>query len=166
MVALCVARTTGLKGPAPCPPKIRGFGITQQGSATSWNATGAVDDAGRLEAWGSTLITALEALQALAAQLVAQGAEETPPCGGGEQGHRHSHRTRWDQTPFMKPPRQPLCEGVERRASSQHGVAVDPQQLGHVQAGDLSPVHARPCMRSRTLPATELLRAATGTPLS
>jgi hypothetical protein len=48
------------------PPKIQGFGITQQRSATSWDAMDSVDDVGRLEAWGSTLIAALEALQARA----------------------------------------------------------------------------------------------------
>ena len=61
-------------------PKIQALGITQQGSSTRWKATGYVDGVGWLEAWGKSLIEAMEALQALAAQRVAQREEEAPPC--------------------------------------------------------------------------------------
>jgi hypothetical protein len=56
-------------------PKIQALGITQEWSTTSWKATGYVDGVGWLEAWGSTLIDAMEALQALAAQRVAEPEE-------------------------------------------------------------------------------------------
>jgi hypothetical protein len=52
-------------------PKIQALGITQQGSPTRWKASGYVDGVGWLEAQGRTLIEAMEALQALAAQRVA-----------------------------------------------------------------------------------------------
>jgi hypothetical protein len=48
-------------------PKIQALGITQEGSSTRWKASGYVDGVGWLEAWGTTLIEAMEALQALAA---------------------------------------------------------------------------------------------------
>jgi hypothetical protein len=50
-------------------PKIQALGITQQGSSTRWKATGYVEGMGWLEAWGTTLIAAMEALQALARDL-------------------------------------------------------------------------------------------------
>jgi hypothetical protein len=50
------------------PPKIQGLGITQEGAPTRWQATGFVEGIGWLAAWGPSLITALEALQALAAR--------------------------------------------------------------------------------------------------
>ena len=53
-------------------PKIQALGITQEGSPTRWKATGYVDGIGWLEAWGTMLIDAMEALQALTA---ARGAE-------------------------------------------------------------------------------------------
>ena len=53
-------------------PKIQALGITQEGSPTRWKATGYVDGIGWLEAWRTTLIEAMEALQAPAA---ARGAE-------------------------------------------------------------------------------------------
>jgi hypothetical protein len=60
-------------------PKIQALGITQEGSSTRWKATGYVDGVGWLEAWGTTLIEAMEALQALAAERVAeQGTGEAP----------------------------------------------------------------------------------------
>jgi hypothetical protein len=60
-------------------PKIQALGITQEGSSTRWKATGYVDGVGWLEARGTTLINAMEALQALAAQRVAgRGAEDGP----------------------------------------------------------------------------------------
>jgi hypothetical protein len=60
-------------------PTIQALGITQEGSSTRWKATGYVEGVGWLEAWGTTLIEAMEALQALAAQRVAQRGEE-PRC--------------------------------------------------------------------------------------
>ena len=54
------------------PPKIQGLGITQEWSGTSWKASGFVEGIGWLEAWGPSLITAWEALQALAMQRVAE----------------------------------------------------------------------------------------------
>jgi hypothetical protein len=57
------------------PPKIQGLGITQEGAPTRWKATGDVEGVGWLEAWGTSLITALEALQALAARRVAEAAD-------------------------------------------------------------------------------------------
>jgi hypothetical protein len=55
-------------------PKIQALDITQQWSPTSWKATGYVDGVGWLEAWGTSLVDAMEALQALAAQRVAEQA--------------------------------------------------------------------------------------------
>ena len=57
------------------PPKIQALGVTQEWSGTSWKATGYVDGVGWLEAWGPSLITAIKALQALAARRVAEAAE-------------------------------------------------------------------------------------------
>jgi hypothetical protein len=53
-------------------PKIQALGITQQWSTTSWKVTGYVDGVGWLEAWGTSLVDAMEALQALAAQRIRQ----------------------------------------------------------------------------------------------
>jgi hypothetical protein len=53
-------------------PKLQALGIMQQGSPTRWKASGYVDGVGWLEAWGPTLIEAMEALQALAAQRTGQ----------------------------------------------------------------------------------------------
>jgi hypothetical protein len=47
-------------------PKIQALGITQEGSTTRWRATGYVAGVGWLEAWGPSLIEAMETLQALA----------------------------------------------------------------------------------------------------
>jgi hypothetical protein len=58
------------------PPKIQALGITQEWSATRWKATGDVDGIGWLEAWGTSLIGAMEALRALAAQRVAEQEQE------------------------------------------------------------------------------------------
>ncbi len=57
------------------PPKIQGLGVTQEGAPTRWKATGYAQGIGWLEAWGTSLPTALEALQALAARRVAEAAE-------------------------------------------------------------------------------------------
>ncbi len=56
------------------PPPIQALGITQEGAPTRWKATGYVAGIGWLEAWGTSLPTALEALQAMAAQRVAEQA--------------------------------------------------------------------------------------------
>ncbi len=58
-------------------PKIQALGITQEGSSTRWKATGYVDGVGWLEAWGKSLIAAMEALQALAEQAGEQHGERT-----------------------------------------------------------------------------------------
>jgi hypothetical protein len=58
------------------PPTIQALGITQEWAGTSWRATGDVDGIGWLAAWGPSLITALEALQALAARRVAEAERE------------------------------------------------------------------------------------------
>jgi hypothetical protein len=54
------------------PPNIRGLGIIQDGFTRRWKATGEVEGVGWLEAWGATLVEAMEALQALAARHVAE----------------------------------------------------------------------------------------------
>jgi hypothetical protein len=51
-------------------PNIRGLGVVQDGSPNRWKATGYVDGVGWLEAWGTTLVEAMEALQARAAKIV------------------------------------------------------------------------------------------------
>jgi hypothetical protein len=61
-------------------PKIQALGITQQGSPRRWKATGHVAGVGQIEAWGKSLIEAMEASQALAAERVAQRGEEHPSC--------------------------------------------------------------------------------------
>jgi hypothetical protein len=57
------------------PPKIQGLGVTQDGWPLRWRATSYVEGIGWLEAWGPSLIEAMEALQALAAQRVAEQTE-------------------------------------------------------------------------------------------
>jgi hypothetical protein len=59
-------------------PKVKRLGITQEWSPTRWNARGDVDGVGWLEAWGTSLIEAMEALQALAAQRVVQQEQGEP----------------------------------------------------------------------------------------
>jgi hypothetical protein len=59
-------------------PTIQALGITQQWSTTRWKATGYVEGIGWLEAWGTSLIDAMEALQALAARRVAEQEAESP----------------------------------------------------------------------------------------
>ena len=51
-------------------PRIQALGITQQWSTTNGHATGDVDGVGWLEAWGTTLLVAMEALRAPAIQRV------------------------------------------------------------------------------------------------
>jgi hypothetical protein len=53
-------------------PKIKALGITQDWSATRWKATGYVEGVGWLEAWGPSLVDAMHALQALAAERLAE----------------------------------------------------------------------------------------------
>ena len=48
-------------------PTIQGLGFIQDGSPTCWKAKGHVEGVGWLEAWGATLVEAMEALQAQAA---------------------------------------------------------------------------------------------------
>jgi hypothetical protein len=61
-------------------PKIQALSIVQNPHSMRWKASGYVDGVGWLEARGRTLIEAMETLQALAAERVAQrGAEEQPP---------------------------------------------------------------------------------------
>jgi hypothetical protein len=57
-------------------PKIQALGIVQEPWSMRWHATGHVDGVGWLEARGRTLIEAMEALQAKAAERVAQRGEE------------------------------------------------------------------------------------------
>jgi hypothetical protein len=57
-------------------PKIQALGIVQQGSLTSWKATGYVEGVGWLEAWGSTLVEAMEALQQEAERIIAKAGEQ------------------------------------------------------------------------------------------
>ncbi len=54
------------------PPMIQALGLTHEGAPTRWKATGYVEGIGWLEVWGTSLPTALEALQALAARRVAE----------------------------------------------------------------------------------------------
>jgi hypothetical protein len=61
-------------------PQIQALGVTQEWLGTSGKATGYVEGIGWLAAWGPSLITAWEALQALAAQRVAEGAEGEEPA--------------------------------------------------------------------------------------
>jgi len=56
--------------------KIHGLGIVQDGSPTRWEATGYVGGIGWLEARGTTLVEAMEALQARVAKIVAEQATE------------------------------------------------------------------------------------------
>jgi hypothetical protein len=45
--------------------KIQRLGLTQDDSPTRWQATGYVEGVGWLEAWGTSLLDAMNALQAL-----------------------------------------------------------------------------------------------------
>ena len=60
---------------SPTTATIQALGVTQEGAPTRWKARGYVDGIGWLEAWGTNLVTAREALQALAAQRVAEASE-------------------------------------------------------------------------------------------
>jgi len=53
-------------------PNIQGLGVVRDGFTKCWKATGEVEGVGWLEAWGSTLVEAMEALQAKAAKVTAE----------------------------------------------------------------------------------------------
>jgi hypothetical protein len=53
-------------------PKIQALGIVQDPWSRRWKARGYVDGVGWLDAWGTSLIEAMEALQALAIERVAR----------------------------------------------------------------------------------------------
>jgi hypothetical protein len=53
-------------------PNIRGLGITQDRFSRRWKATGSIEHMGWIEAWGATLVEAMEALQTRAARRVAE----------------------------------------------------------------------------------------------
>jgi hypothetical protein len=53
-------------------PEIRALGIVQDGFTMRWKARGEVEGVGWLEAWGNTLVEAMEALQAKAATVIAE----------------------------------------------------------------------------------------------
>jgi hypothetical protein len=57
-------------------PEIQALGIVQDHFTTRWKATGYVEGIGWLEAWGKNLIEPMEALQALAAQRLAEQVQE------------------------------------------------------------------------------------------
>jgi hypothetical protein len=54
------------------PPTIDALSIVQDGFTGRWRARGYVEGLGWLEAWDTSLPNAMEALQALAAQRVAE----------------------------------------------------------------------------------------------
>jgi hypothetical protein len=91
------------------PPKIQALGVTQQWSTTSWKATGYVEDVSWLEVWGTSLIDAMEALQALAAQRTA--ARE--PDGTYPSRERRPSPEKGDET---MGPRESLLSDVSRLA--------------------------------------------------
>jgi hypothetical protein len=64
------------------PPKIQALGITQEWPGARWKATGYVEGIGWLEAWGPSLLDAMHALQALAAERVAEQAVPEAPADG------------------------------------------------------------------------------------
>jgi hypothetical protein len=57
-------------------PEIRALGIVQDSFTQRWKARGEVEGVGWLEAWGSALVEAMEALQAKARRVTA---EQKPP---------------------------------------------------------------------------------------
>jgi hypothetical protein len=61
-------------------PTIQALGITRHWSATHWKASGYVEGVGWLEAWGTSPMDAMEVLQTLAAQRVAEQEAEAEPC--------------------------------------------------------------------------------------
>ena len=59
-------------------PTIQALGIQRPWWTRRWQATGYVEGVGWLEAWGPSLIEAMEALQVLAARRVAEHEQENP----------------------------------------------------------------------------------------
>jgi hypothetical protein len=53
-------------------PNIRGLGIVPDRFSGRWKATGYIEHMGWIEAWGATLVEAMEALQTRAARCVAE----------------------------------------------------------------------------------------------
>jgi hypothetical protein len=51
---------------------MRGLGITQDGFTKRWKAIGEVEGIGWLEAWGTSLVDALKALQTRAAEMAGE----------------------------------------------------------------------------------------------
>jgi hypothetical protein len=56
-------------------PEIQALGITRDSFSGRWKARGYVEGLGWLEAWAGSLVAAMEALQALAAQRVAEASQ-------------------------------------------------------------------------------------------
>jgi hypothetical protein len=54
------------------PPEIQALRVTQEGAPTRWLARGYVEGIGWLEAWAESLVEAMEALQKLVSQRVAE----------------------------------------------------------------------------------------------
>jgi hypothetical protein len=68
-------------------PKIQTLGIRQLWPPTYWHASGYVEGINWLEAWGQSMIDAMEALETLAAErMAAQALADVD----GDGGHRHS----------------------------------------------------------------------------
>jgi hypothetical protein len=57
------------------PPELQALGITQGSFSGRWQARGYIEGLGWLEAWAESLVAAMEALQKLAAQRVAEADE-------------------------------------------------------------------------------------------
>jgi hypothetical protein len=91
------------------PPKIQALGITQHWSTTSWKATGYVEGIGWLEAWGSSLIDAMDALQALAAQRTAT----REPDGTSQSRERLPSQEKGDE---VMGPRESILSDLSRLA--------------------------------------------------
>jgi hypothetical protein len=71
-------------------PKIHALGITQEGAPTRSKATGYIEGIGWLTARGKSLINAMEALQALATERVAEAVLALmPPSPQGQDTSRH-----------------------------------------------------------------------------
>ena len=68
-------------------PTIQALGIKQEWATTSWRASGHVEGIGWLEAWGRSLVDAMAALQALAAERVAEQAVPGPDADGDGRPH-------------------------------------------------------------------------------
>jgi hypothetical protein len=51
------------------PPKIRALGIIQDHFTMRWHASGEVEGIGKLEAWGDSLLEAMERLRAKVAEI-------------------------------------------------------------------------------------------------